>query len=388
MLSTEALFDPRTYANARRSALEAETLPPEAYTSDAFYGREVERIFMKEWNFMGRADHLQQPGEYAAMDLVGVPLILVRDRQGQLRAFANSCRHRGSQLVEGEGHCKSFRCPYHSWVYDLDGALLGAPEMERTKAFDRSQYGLVPIKLETWGGFVFVNFDPTSRSLAEYLGDLPALLESYHLEDLVCVRRREFDIACNWKLFVENAMEEYHITTVHRATIQENTAMDTHGPEPPRGNSAVLYSRHEGTMALLKGDTGFPFIETLRAKPAEGSYFVLVYPSTMLGLTKDCVWYLELRPHGPRRTTLIHGACYPRTTVARPDFGNVVTRYYQRWDKTTAEDILASERQQTGLDSPFSRAGRFSFREILVHEIDNWILDRVVGRGAVVEEPR
>jgi ring hydroxylating enzyme alpha subunit len=95
-----------------------------------------------------------------------------------------------------------------------------------------------------------------------------------------------------------------------------------------------------------------------------------------------------LRPHGPGRTTLIHGACYPRKTVARPDFGNVVTRYYQRWDKTTAEDILASERQQTGLDSPFSRAGRFSFREILVHEIDNWILDRVVGRGAVVEEPR
>ena len=124
MLSTEALFDPRTYANARRSALEAETLPPEAYTSDAFYGREVERIFMKEWNFMGRADHLQQPGEYAAMDLVGVPLILVRDRQGQLRAFANSCRHRGSQLVKGEGHCKSFRCPCHNSSFHPDGTIV------------------------------------------------------------------------------------------------------------------------------------------------------------------------------------------------------------------------------------------------------------------------
>jgi choline monooxygenase len=381
MPSERTPFDAQTFAPVRRQALEAETLPPEAYTSEAFYRREVERIFMKEWNFMGRADHLTQPGAYAAVELVGIPLILVRDRQGRLRAFANSCRHRGTQLVEGEGQVKSFRCPYHSWVYDLDGALLGAPEMEQTRAFDRSQFVLVPIRLETWGGFVFVSFAPESPSLADYLGDLPELLESYQLDDLVCVRRREFDIACNWKLFVENAMEEYHIATVHRATIQENTAMDTHGPESPRGNSAVLFSRHPGSMALLKGDAGFPFIETLRGRPAEGTYFVLVYPSTMLGLTKDCVWYLELRPHGPGRTTLVHGACFPRKTVARPDFAEVVTRYYRRWDQTAAEDIRASEWQHRGLASPFSRPGRFSFREVLVHEIDNWILDRVLDQG-------
>lgn len=380
MMSDLALFDPQRYAKTRLPASEASTLPPDAYTSEAFYRREVERIFMKQWNFMGRAEHLRQPGDFAALDFVGVPLIFVRDRQGRLRAFANSCRHRGTQLVEGEGQCKSFRCPYHSWVYDLDGTLLGAPEMERTAGFDRADYGLVPVRLEEWGGFVFVNFDPTSPSLREQLGDLPDLLESYGLDDLVCTRRKTFDIACNWKLFVENAMEEYHIATVHRVTIQANTAMDTHGAEPPRGNSAVLYSRHEGSMALLKGDVGFPFIDSLRGKPAAGTYFVLLYPSTMLGLTKDCVWYLELRPRGPGLTTLIHGACFPRATVARPDFDQVVTRYYRRWDTTAAEDIRASEWQHKGLDSPFSRPGRFSFREVLVHEIDNWILDRVLDR--------
>ena len=380
MMSDLALFDPQRYATTRLPASEASTLPPDAYTSEAFYRREVERIFMKQWNFMGRADHLRQPGDFAGLDLVGVPLIFVRDRQGRLRAFANSCRHRGTQLVEGEGQCKSFRCPYHSWVYDLDGTLLGAPEMERTAGFDRADYGLVPVGLEEWGGFVFVNFDPTSPSLRAQLGDVPDLLESYGLDDLACTRRKTFDIACNWKLFVENAMEEYHIATVHRVTIQANTAMDTHGAEPPRGNSAVLYSRHEGSMALLKGDVGFPFIDSLRGKPAAGTYFVLLYPSTMLGLTKDCVWYLELRPRGPGLTTLIHGACFPRATVARPDFDQVVTRYYRRWDTTAAEDIRASEWQHKGLDSPFSRPGRFSFREVLVHEIDNWILDRVLDR--------
>ncbi len=378
MSTAQPLFDPQTYARTRRPVLEAETLPPAAYTSTEFYQREVERIFMKAWNFMGRADHLREPGDYAAFEFVGVPLILVRDQRGGLRAFSNSCRHRGTQLVEGEGHSKNFRCPYHSWVYGLDGALLAAPEMEQTVEFDRSRYGLVPIKLETWGGFVFINFDPGSRSLADYLGDLPELLASYSLKDLVCVRREEHDLACNWKLFAENAMEEYHIATVHRATIQQKTAMETHGPEPPRGQSAILYSEHEGSMALLTGETGFPPIETLTGRPAHGTYFVLVYPSTMLGLTNDCVWYLELRPQGPRRTTLIHGACFPRKTVARDDFAEVVTRYYRRWDKTAGEDIRASEWQQKGLESPLSRPGRFSFREVLVHEIDNWILDHVL----------
>ena len=382
MPSAPTPFDARTFAPVRRQALEAETLPPEAYTAEAFYRREVERIFMKEWNFMGRADHLVEPGAYAAVELVGVPLILVRDRKGGLRAFANSCRHRGTQLVEGEGQCKSFRCPYHSWVYDLDGALLGAPEMEQTRGFDRSQFGLVPIRLETWGGFVFVNFAPEGPSLADYLGDLPALLEPYALDDLVCARRREFDIACNWKLFVENAMEELHIPTVHRRTIQQNTPMDTHTPEEARGQYCALFSTHEGSMALLKGDQGFPAIPSRRGKAATGTYFVMLYPSTMLGVTSDCMWYLELRPLGPTRTRLIHGACFPRSSVARDDFDEVAARYFKRWDTTAQEDIDASERQQRGLRSPFSARGRFSHHEALVHAIDNWVVDRVLGPQA------
>jgi phenylpropionate dioxygenase-like ring-hydroxylating dioxygenase large terminal subunit len=373
------LFDPRTHAATRRPALEAETLVPETYTSPDFYRREVERIFLRHWNFMGRADQVPNPGDYFAVELAGVPLIVVRDQQGAVRAFANSCRHRGTQLVEGEGHCRAFKCPYHSWVYGLDGALIGTPEMDRTAGFDPAAYGLVPIKLETWGGFLFVNFDPASRPLAEHLGDLPEKLASYRLEDMVVTRRRVWEIGCNWKLFVENAMEEFHIPTVHRQTIQKNTPADTHAPETPRGQYAVLYSQHEGTMALLKGDTGFPRIASLQGRPAGGTYFVMVYPSTMFGFTTDCCWYLELRPQGPDRTTLVHGACFPRTTAARADFAEVVPRYYKRWDTTAAEDIKASEWQHRGLSSPLSRPGRFSYREVLVHEIDNWVLDQVLG---------
>jgi choline monooxygenase len=378
MLSVQELFDPRSYVTTRLPVLEAETLPPVAYTSEEFYQREVERIFLKQWNFMGRADLIPNPGDYFAVELVGVPIIVVRDQSGEARAFANHCRHRGTALVTGEGTCKAFKCPYHSWVYGLDGRLLGTPEMQQTLNFDPSRYGLIPVKLETWGGFFFVNFDPHSPPLGEHLGDLSEKCASYQLEDFVCTRRKTFEIACNWKLFVENAMEEYHIGTVHRQTIQKNTPLETHAPETANGQYAVLYSRHEGTMALLKGDTGFPKIETLRGKPAEGTYFIMLYPCTMFAFTTDCCWYLELRPQGPHRTTLVHGACFPRSAVARPDFAEVVTRYYARWDTTAGEDIRASEWQQRGLSSPLAARGRFAYREVLVHEIDNWILDRVL----------
>lgn len=380
MLSPHRRFDPESYATTRLPALEAETLPPDAYTAEEFYGREVERIFLNTWNFMGRADLIPEPGDYFAVELVGVPIIVVRDQSGQVRAFANHCRHRGTALATGEGHCRAFKCPYHSWVYGLDGRLLSTPEMERTANFEPSRYGLLSVKLETWGGFLFVNFDPASRPLSEHLGDLPAKCASYQLEDFVCTRRKTFELACNWKLFVENAMEEYHIGTVHRQTIQKNTPVETHAPETPDGQYAVLYSRHEGTMALLKDDTGFPKIATLQGKPAHGTYFIMLYPTTMFAFTTDCCWYLELRPHGPHRTTLIHGACFPKNTAGRPDFSEVVTRYYKRWDATIEEDIRASERQHLGLASPLAVRGRFSYREVLVHEIDNWILDRVLGR--------
>jgi choline monooxygenase len=353
MLSEQELFDPRTYATTRAPALQAETLPPDAYTSEAFYRREVERIFLRDWNFMGRADRIPNPGDYFAVELAGVPIVVVRDQ--------------------------AFKCPYHSWVYGLDGRLLGAPEMQHTADFDPSRYGLTPVKLETWGGFLFVNFDPGCRPLPEHLGDLPEKCASYHLDDFVCTRRRSYEIGCNWKLFVENAMEEYHIGTVHRQTIQKNTPLDTHAPEAPNGQYAVLYSKHEGTMALLKGDVGFPRIPTLQGRPAEGTYFVMVYPCTMFAFTTDCCWYLELLPHGPHRTTLVHGACFPRSAVARPDFAEVASRYYKRWDTTADEDIRASEWQHQGLSSPLAARGRFSYREVLVHEIDNWILTRVLG---------
>jgi choline monooxygenase len=381
-MSAEAeIFDPRHYEAVRRPLLNAETMPPWVYTSEAFYRREVERIWHKVWNFIGAADRLRRPGDYFTLTFAGVPLIVLRDDEGAIRAFANSCRHRGSALLDGEGHCQLIACPYHSWTYCLDGTLAGSPEMHKTHGFDPVENALVPIRIDSWGGFLFVNFDPEAAPLAEFLGDLPGKVAPYRLDEMACARRKEYVIDCNWKLFVENAKESYHIATVHRQTINKYASARSSGywVEEATGEYCITFAQHDGSMALLKGDTGFPTNESLLGlREAGGTTAPLIYPSTYLACTIDCAWYLELHPLGPGRTRLIHGALFPKDRLARNDFEDVAKNYYKRWDITIEEDIVASERQQRGLDSPFVRPGRFSHREPLVHEIDNWILDRVL----------
>jgi phenylpropionate dioxygenase-like ring-hydroxylating dioxygenase large terminal subunit len=334
------------------------------------------------WNFIGRADHIPNPGDYFSLEFAGVPVLVVRDRDdGQLRAFVNLCRHRGTILVEGEGNCRAFKCPYHSWTYGTDGTLLGAPEMQKTSNFDESKYPLMPVRLESWAGFLFINFDEHAAPLGEYLGDLPDNLAGHTAADLVCVRRRSYELKCNWKVFAENAKESYHIATVHRKTINQYASADIAKYEyvTVKGQYAMNYAEHPGSMALLKGDAGFPVMDTLTGRARTGTLSPLVFPSTYIAATIDTLWYLELHPHGPDRTTLIHGACFPRKVTERPDFEETAKNYYKRWDLTIEEDNAICELQQRGLASPISGRGRFCHREKVVHQIDNWVLDRVIG---------
>ncbi len=373
-----SLFDPSHYAHVRRPALDASHLPAWCYSSQEWYDREVQRIFLKEWNFIGRADQLQNPGDYLTLEFVGVDVIVVRDKANQLRAFANTCTHRGTRLLTGEGNCgKVIKCPYHSWVFSLEGDLLATPGMEQTPNFERGPWPLTPIKLETWQGFLFLNFDPMSESLAEYLGDLTEQLASYNYSEMVCVRRKEYELACNWKVYIENAMEDYHTPTVHKTSVgnQKLIYVET------RGQWEVGHLVSEKSVAILPGEKAvFPHIPELKGLAHGGTNFVLLYPSTMWGCAPDCMWWLELHPMGPARSKLIVGSCFPRSTIARPDFEQEVQKYYFRWDKSIPEDNHISEEQQRGLSSPYCRTSRVSTHEILVNTIANWVLDRTLDR--------
>lgn len=368
------LFDPASYAAQRKPLLEAATLPPECYTDDAFFEREIERIFQRNWQFVGRVEQVAQAGQYFCYEGCGGSVIVVRARDNRLRAFANSCRHRGSRLLRGSGSCKRIVCPYHSWSYRLDGELNGVPGMQETRDFDVRDYPLLELPLETWGGFIFIHYGATPASLSSHLGNMPEQFASHRCEDMCFVDSIEFNIEANWKLLAENALEAYHTGSVHRDTLgqQESRRVET------TGNWTALLVEDEASVATMPGrEKPFPHVQGLDPEARCGAFFTLLFPSTQLVFAQDCMWWLAFRPEAVDRTRLTLGACFPQSTIGLPDFREKLKPYFERWQLATAEDNEICEAQQCG--QKFARKpGRFAASEFAVHALDNWVLDQVL----------
>ena len=382
LATPDDIFDPGHYAPVRLPHAEAADLPPWCYTSQAFFDREAERVFRRTWQCVGRTENAAGTGDYFTRTVARTPIIVVRGRDSVLRAFANTCGHRGALLLEDSGNCRAIQCPYHSWIYALDGALTGAPDMEETRGFKRADHGLVPVRIETAAGFVFVNLDDDAIPLAEHLGDLGEMFAQYNLEDMVAVRVREWDVECNWKLSCQVFMEEYHAKEVHGGSLYLRP-LTMHEYDAVKGNYATQFGHHEGSRALIKGHGHKPFppIPTLTGQARAGTRWCLVYPAFNFAVTIDAMWYVECYPLGPALTRYRMGACFPRSSVERDDFEAVAPGYYERWSAAIAEDNAIMTRQQRGLTSPFARAGRLCHKEPILSHLNNWLLDRTIGNG-------
>ena len=206
-------------ADTLRAELESGlTLPASWYSDPAVYAREQERIFRRSWQYACDIGQVAEPGQFATVQAGEVPLVVVRDKAGELRAFVNVCRHRGHLVAAGCGKRETLQCPYHAWTYDLDGSLRAAPRSEREPGFDRSQWGLSPALVDTWGPFVFVNPDLEAASLADTLEDLPSLMVERGVDPAKLEyrgRSREWIVEANWKIVVENYLECYHCPVAH-----------------------------------------------------------------------------------------------------------------------------------------------------------------------------
>ena len=190
-----------------------ETLPWSWYTDPEILRVEQDRIFRTAWQYAGPAEHVTEPKTFLTCRAGDVPAVVVRDEDGVLRGFVNVCRHRGSIVAEGRGRRATLQCPYHAWTYGLDGALRAAPRAEREPGFDASGVSLLPLAVDTWGPFVFVNPDPEAAPLAETLGRLPELVPD--LASLRFHHRGEYELAANWKIACENFLECYHCPVAH-----------------------------------------------------------------------------------------------------------------------------------------------------------------------------
>jgi phenylpropionate dioxygenase-like ring-hydroxylating dioxygenase large terminal subunit len=193
------------------------TLPWSWYSDQAVLDLEREHVFRRSWQYVGRTAEAAEPGSYATTRAGHVPVLLVRDEQRTLRAFLNVCRHRGSLVCEGSGRRSTLQCPYHAWTYGLDGRLLSAPRAHREGGIETEELGLQPLRLETWGPFVFVNPDADAEPLAGLLEDVPERIAAagVDVDALRFLSRVESELAANWKLCVENFLECYHCPVAH-----------------------------------------------------------------------------------------------------------------------------------------------------------------------------
>jgi choline monooxygenase len=330
----------------------AYTLPSQYYLDAGVLEREKQAIFWKTWQVIGYREQVANPGDYFTFDLVGEPLLIVRETNGKLRGFYNVCRHRAGPPAEGCGTRKVFRCGYHGWTYGLDGRLLNAPEMDGVCDFRHEDFALRPVQVAEFGGLVFVNLDPESESLSGWLGALQQQTEKFELERLRFFRRKDYVMDCNWKVYVDNYMEGYHLPSVHpslnreldysgyEVTLSDHYSLQTSPIRGPENESSVdrRYKQREGGMA---------------------AEYYWIYPNWMLNCYPDNMSLNIVLPLGHQKCVAMFLWFFEEQRLKT----DVPERTYKFSDEIQMEDGHICEVVQRNLSSQSYDRGRYSVKQ-------------------------
>ena len=317
---------------------------------------------------MARVDQLTQPGEFVTAELAGEPLVVVRGADGQLRAFYNVCRHHAAAVVtEEHGKASIFRCPYHGWSYGLDGTLKGAPEFEGVCSFDRSQNGLLPVRVETWEQFVFVNLDPgcarwrLSRRLVRRVA--PLNLGSLHFFE-----RRVYSLNCNWKVFVDNYLDGgYHVPHLHKGLNSvleyKQYTIENEDRYCLQSSPMVASSEDAATGATRTGDRAWYFWQ---------------YPNFMINLYHGYMDTNLVLPDGVDRCKVIFDFYFDDISESAAERNRQSIAVGER---VNDEDVGICEAVQRGLHSRAYGAGRLSVRREAGEHLFHRLLASDLKRG-------
>ncbi len=390
-----------TYRRTRLPVDLASTLLPDAYTSQEFFDMEREKVFASSWIPVGCTSQVEGPGQTLVTEVAGRSIIVTRDKAGELRAFHNVCRHRAAKLLE-EGYQvirnNRIRCPYHSWTYDLEGTCLGTPlfegadipedqrgifDMSDVKGFDRADYGLMPVNVDSWGFLVFVNLDPDAAPLHEQLGDLPERCSGYHLEEWKVMRQRDYEIGANYKLIGENFMEFYHLPWVHPELVKVSRMEDHYrwqGPGKYTGMCTTPISRNTEDG----GWEGLPPMDALDEDDAQSGRFIWLFPNTAVNILPNHSFVMITRPQGPDRTVESTFILSHPGSVDTPGSGEALDQLAKFWNLVNVQDVEIVELVQQGISNPAYRGGRMCYRfEEPLHRYQNMIIDRMVGTDRI-----
>lgn len=364
------------------------TLGGTYYTSEAVFADEQTRIFEAMWVCAVRAAELARPGQFRKVQVGRESVLVIRGRDGALRAFLNVCRHRGAQLcTQDEGEVKrTLRCPYHAWTYGLDGKLVAAPNLgtltdDAGQPIDRYRYGLVPVALTEWLGYAWVCLadepppfdDGVVSDVTNRLGEHGAI-DRYSIAELALGRRVVYDVSANWKLIVENFMECYHCSAIHPELVEVL-------PEFARGMAAQSYVGRGAEFGsdvegfTVDGSAGFTMLPGLTPDQDRRYYAVTIRPTVFVNLVPDHVIFHRMYPLAADRTVVECDWLYAPEVL---DSGHDVSRSVELFHRVNVQDFDACERTQPAMSSKaYLHGGVLVPAEHHIAEFHHWVLSRL-----------
>lgn len=346
----------------------AETMPARWYIEPDFLALEAKKIFYRTWQPIGRVDDVTRIGDYFSCEVLDQPLVIVRNRAGELRGFYNVCAHRAAVVAHGRGNRKSLQCKYHGWTYDLNGRLLRAPEFDGVKNWNPQDVCLQPVQVEAWGPWVFVNLDSEAAPMSETYGSIEREIDAagFNLSQMRLVERREYLIECNWKVYVDNYLEGYHLPIAHPGLFRE---IDY---DQYRVDTYRYFSKQYAPIREVDPSEVRDRRYVRSGEGEEDALYYWIFPNVMLNVYLDNTSINIIIPVGHDKTLTVFEWYFeaPGTGEGWESMQQIIAFS----DEIQQEDIELCEWVQRGLRSNAYRAGRFSvLRENGVHHFQSLV---------------
>lgn len=379
-LGAETLIDEEELKATRADLAHASHLPGHYYTSPEILELEIEKLFMRDWLVVGRVEEFPNPGDYRAMDIAGESILICRDADGGLNALANVCRHRGVEIAFGEGNRKDFQCPYHGWLYDLTGQLIAAPHAEGFGKFDVKTCRLPRLKIDTWAGFIFINFDEEAPTLNEFL-EVDGAREAasfLHAEDTRLVDTYTYEVPCNWKLVPENLIDIYHVNVIHVTSFGKHFKPENF---PFQLTKYGWNAEYESNTMAPDGELLFGPMPWLEDKHARFAFTLFLRPNFNMFARQDLLQPWVTYPIAPDRSLVTIFTLLPQQALEMPAFEAKVKILRDFIEQTVDEDMVLLRSIQKGFNSRRYRAGPIHEMEAAIHHRLNTYIDALKGRG-------
>ena len=363
-------------------------LAPEFYSSPEIFALEAKNIFHSEWFCVGRLDQLPDRGDCLLVEVAGESVIVLRGRDEAVRAFYNVCRHRGSRLIRTNplpdaadpAARNSSRvgaaivCPYHAWSYNTDGTLRAAPFVQFDAACPKENFSLVPVALEAWGGFIFLNFSEKPAPLAAQVEKVVRMLGRYPFADMRRGAQLVYEVRANWKIILENYNECYHCGPVHPELCRVVPDFKKQGGGGLEWEDGISHAEGMVTFTAT-GKTSraaFPGLSEAEQTRHKGE---LVYPNMLISLSMDHVAAFQLLPRGPNHTRVICDFLFHPTEIGKPEFDPSDAADF--WDTINRQDWAVCESVQRGMASRRFQHGYYAPMEDLSADIRRYLADKL-----------